>query len=331
LNKIRIGVIGVGKLGSFHCEKLANMDEAELVGVYDTIPDRATEIAKKYNTKSYSTIEALFNVVDAVSVAVPTSDHLKICKPALEHKLPVFVEKPITATVDQAKELVEISRANNTILQVGHVERFNPGLQALSAYNLKPMFIESHRLAPFDPRGSDVAVVLDLMIHDIDIIMVLVKSPVIQIEANGVAVVSDEADIANARVQFQNGCVANLTASRISQRKMRKMRLFQRDSYISIDFLQRLTEIFQIKDPGIHETLESTVILGQIEKGKKPKHIIYDRPKTPEIDALKEELRSFAIAVRDGSKPVVSGADGLRALEVATEISRIVKSQQTLH
>ena len=215
----------------------------------------------------------MLDAVDAVAVVVPTTEHYEIALQALKAGKSVFLEKPITNTVSEATKLVEYAKQKNLILQIGHIERFNPAIRSLDDITLAPMFIESHRLAPFDPRGTDVAVVLDLMIHDIDIILSLVNSELARIDAKGVAVVSDEADIANARIQFKNGCVANITASRISQKKMRKMRIFQKDSYISIDFLQRLTEVFKITDSD--STLPNTVILGQIEKAKKKKHILY--------------------------------------------------------
>lgn len=327
---VKIGVIGVGKLGSFHCEKLKMLETADLVGVYDADAQRANQVSQKYQVSAFASLETLLDQVEAVSIAVPTVDHLRISKYALEQGLPVFVEKPIAATVAEATEMVDLARRHQTIIQVGHVERFNPALLALTGFNLQPLFIESHRLAPFDPRGTDVAVILDLMIHDIDIILAMVKSPVVQIDANGVALVSDEADIANARIKFANGCVANVTASRISQRKMRKIRIFQRDAYISIDFLQRNTEIFRIQDSQADVSQQTTVILGQIEKGKKPCNILYERPTLPEKDALYEELASFVAAILAGTPPVVSGEDGLRALEVAVKVAEIVKDSQRI-
>lgn len=328
--KVKIGVIGVGKLGSFHCEKLKALETAELVGVYDADEQRAAQVSQKFQVPAFASIEALLDQVAAVSIAVPTIDHLRISKYALERGLPVFVEKPIAASVAEASEMVTLAQRHQTIIQVGHVERFNPALLALTGFELKPLFIESHRLAPFDPRGTDVAVILDLMIHDIDIILAMVKSPVTQIDANGVALVSDEADIANARIKFVNGCVANVTASRISQRKMRKIRVFQRDAYISIDFLQRNTEIFRIQENLSDTVHQATVILGQIEKGKKPCNILYERPTPPEKDALYEELASFIAAIMTGTPPIVSGEDGLRALEVAVKVAEIVKDSQRI-
>lgn len=330
MTKVKIGVIGVGKLGSYHCEKLFQLRSAELTGIFDANAERATEISQKFKIPAFPVLNELLNHVEAVSVAVPTKDHFSICSIVLAKGLPVFVEKPIAATIEQARELVKLAKDHNTIIQVGHVERFNPALLALAGFNLKPMFIESHRLAPFDPRGTDVAVILDLMIHDIDIILAMVQSPVTDIAANGVAVVSNEADIANARLTFNNGCVANITASRISQRKMRKMRLFQKDAYISIDFLQKVTEIFRVQEPQSGIASEKTVILGQIEKGAKPLHIVYERPPMPEKDALSEELSSFISCIIHGTKPVVAGDDGVNALAVAMQVTDIVHKSQRI-
>ncbi len=326
MSKTKVGIAGVGKLGEYHCRTLASMPEAELTGVYDTNAARMNEIAGKYHCRAFGDLQEMLQHVDAVGIVVPTVQHYSVAKAAVQAGVPVFVEKPITSTVAEAEELVDLAAKKNVLLQVGHIERFNPAIRALDGLDVKPMFIESHRLAPFDPRGTDVAVVLDLMIHDIDIILSLVDSEVERIDANGVAVVSDEADIANARLQFRNGCVANVTASRISQRKMRKMRLFQKDSYISIDFLQKLTELFRLVDD--EADMPSTIILGQIEKGKKKRHIIYDQPVTPEEDAMEAEWRSFLSCLHSGRKPVVSGEDGLKALTVAAEITRIIDNQK---
>lgn len=322
MERIKIGIAGVGKLGTFHCNTLSQLPEVELAGLFDADSGRAQETAARFQCPAFSSFNELLQAVDAVGISVPTTLHHHFTIPALQAGKAVFVEKPIAATIKQAREMAAVAAENKVVLQVGHIERFNPAIRALEHLIPEPMFIESHRLAPFDPRGTDVAVVLDLMIHDIDIILSLVHSEVSRIDASGVAVVSDEVDIANARLQFANGCVANVTASRISQRKMRKMRLFQRDSYISIDFLQRLSEVFRIIEP--EEGQPSTVILGEIEKGKRKRHIIYEQPPPPEEDAMRAEWQAFVTAVRHNSRPIVSGEDGLRALEVAGEITRII-------
>ncbi len=324
--KTKVGIIGVGKLGALHCNTLSQIAEVDLVGVFDIDRHRAVEIATRHHCRPFATFDELLDSVDAVGIIVPTVHHHEIGMRALEAGKPIFVEKPIASSVAQAREMVSLSLEKNVPIQVGHIERFNPAIRALDGVALTPMFIESHRLAPFDPRGTDVAVVLDLMIHDIDIILSLVDSRVKRIDANGVAVVSDEVDIANARIQFENGCVANVTASRISRRKMRKMRLFQRDAYISIDFLQRSTEVFRIADEDAEAT--STVILGQIEKGSLKRRIVYEQPETPEGDAMQAEWRSFLTVLQTGRRPVVSGEDGLHALIVASEITQTIAHNQ---
>ncbi len=320
--KYKVGIVGVGKLGSFHCNSLSQNPKAELAGVYDTDQTRVDEITSKFKCQGFSNVDDLIENSDIVGIIVPTTLHLDIAKKAIQAKKPIFVEKPIASSVEEAEIMVKLADEMNVPIQVGHIERFNPAIRAVDKNGFNPMFIESHRLAPFDPRGTDVAVILDLMIHDIDIILSLVNSDPVQINANGVAVVSDEIDIANARIQFENGCVANITASRISQRKMRKMRLFQKDSYTSIDFLQRLTEVFKLVDEN--SGLPNTVVLGQIDKGKHKRHIIYDQPETPEQDAMQAEWHSFFNALETNTPPIVSGHDGLKALRVASEIMHII-------
>ncbi len=325
MSAYKVGIIGIGKLGEYHCNALTRLPEAELVGVYDIDSERKKLVAEKYNCTAFASAYELINAAEVVGVIVPTTQHLETALLAINAGRPVFVEKPIAVSLTEAEEMVTLAQQKNVPLQTGHIERFNPAIRALNGFDINPHFIESHRLAPFDPRGTDVAVILDLMIHDIDIILSLVKSPVADIRANGVAVVSDEVDIANARIEFKNGCVANVTASRISQRKMRKMRLFQRDSYISIDFLQRLTELFQIVDEN--DKAESTMSLGMIDKGKNKKHIIYNQPKPPEDDAMQAEWKSFFHAIATNSRPVVSGEDGYEALKIAIQITEIIKTQ----
>ena len=326
MSVFKVGLIGVGKLGEYHSNALSQLKEAELTGIYDIDTNRKKQVADKYNCQAFDSVEELIKMSEIIGIIVPTTRHLETAKQALEAGKPVFVEKPIASSIAEAEEMVALAAKQNVPLQTGHIERFNPAIRALNSFNLQPRFIEWHRLAPFDPRGTDVAVILDLMIHDIDIILSLVKSKVAEMHANGVAIVSDEIDIANVRIQFENGCVANVTASRISQRKMRKMRLFQKDSYISIDFLQRLTEIFQIVDEN--NNTPNTMNLGQIEKGKHKRKIIYNQPQPPEDDAMQAEWKSFFHAIETGTTPVVSGQDGLEALKIATEITEIIKKQK---
>src|SRR5690606_10462091 len=246
MKNLKVCVIGTGHQGKLHAKMFNQIENCELIGVYDKNPEQANSAADEFNTKAFNSIEELINSVDAVSIAATTTAHFEIGKKCLELGRHIFIEKPITASIDEAEKLVELADKKNLNLQVGHIERFNPALISLEKYILKPMFIQTDRLAQFNPRGTDVAVVLDLMIHDIDIILSLVKSEVKQVDANGVAVVSNSLDIANARIQFENGAVANVTASRISQKKMRKMRIFQRDNYISLDFITGVSEVYRL-------------------------------------------------------------------------------------
>ncbi|MCU0454190.1 MAG: Gfo/Idh/MocA family oxidoreductase [Bacteroidetes bacterium] len=319
----RIGVIGTGHLGSLHAKMLAQLPSASFVGVHDADATKAAQVADAHGVRAFTNREELLNAVDAVTIASVTSTHHQVAKACLLAGKHVLVEKPITSTTAEARELVDIAAAKGLTLQVGHIERFNPAILALEPLRMQPLFIESHRLAQFNPRGSDVAVVLDLMIHDIDLILSLVGSPVSRIDANGVAVVSDSPDIANARIQFKNGCVANVTASRISQHKMRKMRLFQHDAYISIDFAQPLAEVFRLIDEG-EGNAQPTMLLGKIDQGTRKRLIVYDQPEIPPMNALLEEMRSFVACVQAGTRPVVSGLDGLQALEVAAEILKAI-------
>ena len=319
--KTKIGIVGVGHLGALHAKMYSQIIDCDFVGVFDVNAEKSKKIADEFNVKSFASIEELFLNIDALSISTITSEHFKIAKLALNANKHVLIEKPITQTVEEGNELIKIATEKKLIIQVGHIERFNPAIMSLEKYKINPLFIESHRLAQFNPRGTDVAVVHDLMIHDIDLILSLVKSPVTKIDANGIAVVSDSIDIANARLQFANGCVANITASRISQNKMRKMRLFQNNAYISLDFQQNLAEVFRLVD----ENVKSTLMLGQIESGKNKKNIIYEQPEIKEHNALKIELESFINCIKTNSTPIVSGQDGVEALKVAQQILEIIK------
>jgi predicted dehydrogenase len=322
----RIGVVGVGHLGSLHAKMLADMPGVRLSGVYDTDPARAADVALRYGTRAEETLDALLDSVDAVTIATTTNAHCAVALRALERGKHVFLEKPITQTVAEADALCGAASGRGLIIQVGHIERFNPAILALEKYKIEPMFVESHRLAQFNPRGTDVGVVLDLMIHDIDLILAFVHSPVRAVEANGVAVVSDTADIANARIQFENGCVANVTASRISQRKMRKMRLFQKSGYISIDFSEGTAEVFRLVGEDEPDT-KGTMMLGELGSGKHRRKIVYELPEVKEVNALRYELELFARAAVSGTRPVVSGEDGRRALVVANAIMEKISQQ----
>jgi predicted dehydrogenase len=328
MDKLPVGVIGVGHLGSLHAKMFASIHTADLVGVSDLDAARAQAVAREFKTRAFTSTEELLGNVRAVSIATPTSTHFEIARKAAERGVHLFIEKPITQTVREAEELLGVIRTRGVTAQVGHIERFNPALLALEPYELRPMFVESHRLAQFNPRGTDVAVVLDLMIHDIDIILSLVRSPVKNIEASGVAVVSDTIDIANARLQFQNGCVANVTASRISQKKMRKMRLFQRDAYISVDFSEGTAEVFRLVDAREAASRRGVKILGQMNGRKGSMSILYEKPKIKQVNALKYELEMFVEAVNDAKQPVVTAEEAKSALETAHMIMEKIRHQE---
>ncbi|RCK76639.1 MAG: Oxidoreductase, Gfo/Idh/MocA family [Ignavibacteriae bacterium] len=330
MSRLNIGVVGVGHLGALHAKMLVNIDSAKLVGVYDSNHERALKIAEEFQLKAYHSYEELLRETDAVTIAVNTKAHYEVAIQALQAGKHIFIEKPITETIKQAEELINLSKQKKLKIQVGHIERFNPALLAVEHIKLAPLFIESHRLAQFNPRGSDVAVVHDLMIHDIDIILSLVKSPVEQVFANGVAVITDTIDIANARIQFANGCIANVTASRISKSKMRKMRLFQKDAYISLDFNEGNAEIFRLVDAS--EVGQSVPdVLGMFNLETLNKKIVYEKPKKNEINALKHELELFIDAIVNHKTPQVTAEDGLRALEVAQMIVDKISSQQPFY
>jgi predicted dehydrogenase len=327
VDPLRIGVIGVGHLGALHAKMLRSLPRATLAGVYDLDAGKAARVAAEYQTVHYGSLEELLAAADAVTIATSTSEHFPVAARALEAGKDVFLEKPITGTPAEADELCRLAHNRERLIQVGHIERFNPAILALEGYEIKPMFVESHRLAQFNPRGTDVAVVLDLMIHDIDLILSFVDAPVTHVEANGVAVVSDSVDIANARLQFENGCAANVTASRISQRKMRKMRLFQPSGYISIDFSEGLAEVFRLVGEDEPET-KGTMMLGELGSGKHRRKIVYEQPEVKEVNALRYELELFVDAVATRKRPVVSGEDGKRALEVAAVILEKIGQQK---
>lgn len=327
--KLKVGVIGAGHLGKLHMKMLSNIENADLVGIYDINKEQAEKAADEYKTKVFTDLEELLNAVEAVSIVTTTSAHYQVMKEALKHNLPILVEKPITATIEEAEEIVNLASQKNLILQVGHIERFNPALLSLDKYNLDPKFIQSDRLAQFNPRGTDVAVVLDLMIHDIDIILSLVKSEVKDVHASGIAVVSDTIDIANARLEFENGAVANVTASRISQKRMRKMRMFQKDAYITLDFNSGVSEIYRLMNK---ENIPDNnfISFGEIGIGDKKRFVIYEQPEQLEVNALKYEIELFVNAVLNKTKPIVSGLDGLKALRVAQKIINKIEEQKVL-
>lgn len=321
---LTIGVIGAGHLGKIHIRLLKQIEGIQLMGFYDHNPDHASAVAREFGIPSYSSVDDLLDVCEAVDIVTPTISHYDYAVSALRRSRHIFIEKPVTQSVPEAKKLLSLVAEAGVKAQVGHVERFNPAFLAASPYLNKPMFIESHRLAEFNPRGTDVSVVLDLMIHDIDIVLSVVKSTVKKISASGVAVVSDTPDIANARIEFDNGCVANLTASRISLKKMRKSRFFQRDAYISVDFLEKSTEVVRLKTlSGEAGPLDITIDLGP-EKGTKV--IYFDQPGISETNAIQLELQLFAEAIREDKPTPVPIEQGYQALHVAHQIMEKLNS-----
>ena len=322
---LKIGVIGAGHLGKIHLNNWAAIEGVKLIGFCDTDDENAKIVAEKYALPRFATTNELLDACDAVDIVAPTTFHFELCEAAIKKGKHVFVEKPLANTMDEARALVKLAKEANIKFQVGHVERFNPAFLALKNMALQPMFIEVHRLAQFNPRGTDVSVILDLMIHDIDIILHLVKSNVNYITANGVAVMSDTPDIANVRIEFDNGCVANLTSSRISMKKMRKMRLFQKDAYIGIDFLEKKTEVIKLNTPE-----DKDVFTFDIETNNGKKTIAVANPHVQEVNAIKMELEEFKNAILTNTETAVPVVDGFRAMEVAHQILEKI-SKKTIH
>lgn len=314
---LRVGVLGAGHLGKIHIKCLQNSDKYELIGFYDNFMENALLVEKEYNVKSFESIDELLKNVDVVDIVTPTITHFECASKALKMGKHVFIEKPIVATPDEAKVLISIAEEANRNVQVGHVERFNPAFVSVKDRIVSPVFIEAHRLSMFNPRGNDVPVVLDLMIHDIDVILSIVKSEIRNIYANGVSIVNTTPDIANVRIEFKNGAIANLTASRFSMKNMRKMRIFQRDAYISVDFLAKESEVITIKDAN-PETAGMFDMLIDTKEGTK--RIKVDKPEIVQINAIQTELDCFADSIVNNTKPAVSIYDGCKALEVAHEI-----------
>lgn len=313
---LKIGIFGVGHLGKFHIDNWKNIEQVTIVGFYDPNDAVANEVSTNYQLKRYLSIDELLDQVDAVDVVTPTQIHFEVCEAALRKSKHVFVEKPLANNMEEATSLLKLTKEAKVKFQVGHVERFNPAFVALQKKSLNPMFIEVHRLAQFNPRGTEVSVILDLMIHDIDIILSIVKSDIKNISASGVAVMTETPDIANVRIEFHNGCVANLTSSRISMKKMRKMRLFQKDAYIGIDFLEKKSEVIRLK--GDEESEE--LFTFDIETPNGTRSIAVENPVTESTNALKAELTAFRDAVLNDTPTVVSEMDGFHALDIAHQI-----------
>ena len=314
---LKAGVLGAGHLGKIHLRLLEQSEKYELVGFFDPFTENAEKVAKEFGYRLFDSIEALVAAVEVVDIVTPTLSHFECAKMAIEKGRHIFIEKPITKTVQEAEAIKTLASQFHVQGQVGHVERFNPAFTAVKDKIDTPMFVETHRLAEFNPRGTDVPVVLDLMIHDIDIILSVIDSKVKKVHASGISVISETPDIANARIEFENGCVANLTASRISMKNMRKTRFFQKDAYISVDFLEKKSEIVRMKDVPSKPD-EFAMILQNAEGIKK--QIYFDNPEIENNNAILDELESFADAIENGTKPVVSLRQGAEALRVAQMI-----------
>ena len=319
---LNIGILGAGHLGKIHLRLWREIEGVNVVGFYDADGNRAQAVEKEMGVRSFSSMHVLLEQCDAVDIVTPTLTHYSLASEAIKKSKHVFIEKPVTATENEAEKLITLCNEANVKVQVGHIERFNPAFEVARPYLSNPMFIETHRLAEFNPRGTDVSVVHDLMIHDIDIVLSVVQSRVKKISASGVAVVSDSPDIANARIEFDNGCVANLTASRISMKNMRKSRFFQHNAYISVDFLKKKSEIIRLKNlEGEAGPLDVVIDLG--EKGKK--QIYFEMPEVMETNALKNELESFVRCILSDGIPAITLEDGYHALKVAHSVAEKLK------
>ena len=314
---LKVGVLGAGHLGKIHLRLLNQSDKYELVGFYDPSEENAKKVSEEFGYKSFESVDSLIDVVDVVDIVTPTLSHFDCAKQCVENGRHIFIEKPITKTVLEAETIQQLAKENNVKGQVGHVERFNPAFTAVKDKIGNPMFIETHRLAEFNPRGTDVPVVLDLMIHDIDIILSVVNSKVKNVHASGVSVISETPDIANARIEFENGCVANLTASRISMKNMRKSRFFQKDAYISVDFLEKKSEVVRMKD--VPKNPDEFAMILQNAEGVK-KQIYFENPDVENNNAILDELETFANAINNNTTPIVSLEQGTEALRVAQMI-----------
>ncbi len=329
--KLKIGVVGVGHLGRMHVKQLKQIAEAEIAGIYDVDSSRAAEVSREFAVPAAHSFDELLERSQAVSIVTPTTTHFDYARRCLQADRPVFVEKPFTELVEQAEELVRIAKMRRAKMQVGHIERFNPAIVALESVDINPLFIESHRLANFNPRGTDVDVVLDLMIHDIDLILSFVKSPLKEAYASGIPVISRSEDIANCRLRFENGCVANVTASRISSRNMRKMRFFQPRTYISVDFLEGMAEVYSLPEASgaVHPEAESG-FGAEFSVSSAGISLQYSRLQKADINPLRYELRLFCQAVLEDTIPPITAEDGLRALRVAKIILDRIDSHTEL-
>ncbi len=318
----KIGVVGVGHLGQHHVKHLTNNEACLFTGIYDIDVKRGKKVAAEYGTTAYNSLQELLYVSDALSIVTPTNQHAAVAEKCITAGKHVFIEKPITKTTSEADRLLLLAKQNNVLIQAGHIERLNPALIPLQKFEINPKYIEVQRLAPYTERGTDVPVVLDLMIHDIDIILVLVNSPVKNIRASGVSIISDSVDIANARIRFENGTVANMTSSRIARDKVRKIKVFQKDMYVTIDFLLGLTEIYRVLD--VEEDDPAAVQTVPLETFGNQHKIVYEKPEISQFDALELELSNFIAAIQGQTAPIVDGLAGRNALDVAIQIHDII-------
>ncbi|MAI87929.1 MAG: oxidoreductase [Candidatus Marinimicrobia bacterium] len=323
--ELSIGVVGVGHLGKRHLENVIKSDMVRCSGFYEIDKEKSKKIINENGIKSHASLDALLKESDAIIIAVPTTEHFKIAKECLNKRKNIFIEKPICKTLKEADALIKLSDENNCFIQVGHIERLNPAIFTLKKEKIKlnPRYIEIQRLAPFNSRGTDVPVVLDLMIHDLDILLSLIDSTVEKIDATGISIMTNSIDIANARIKFKNGCVANITSSRIAQDYVRKLKVFEKNRYITVDFLKGLTEIYKVLD--LEEKIKSNSITTPFIRNGKEKRIVYEKPHQNKFDALEMELENFIESNKKISKPIVSGKDGREALNLAITIQKKIE------
>ena len=326
-NKINIGVIGTGPLGQHHVKHFLDLPEVNLVGIHDVNPKQMTSMEKQYGVKPFTSLSSLIQSCDALSLVTPTETHAEVAQACIASGKHVFIEKPITKNLREANLLVEMAQAKNTLIQVGHIERLNPAIRALRPFPVAPKFVEIQRLAPYTIRGTDVPVVLDLMIHDIDILLSIVSSPVKNIQATGVSILTDSVDIAHARIRFENGTVASMVSSRVAQDKVRKIKLFQKDLYATMDLLLGLTEVYQISDSEISASEANQT--APFEYHGRKRLISYEKPPIIKADALRDELDNFIQSIQGKAKPIVDGNAGRDALEIALNIQE--KIIQDIH
>ncbi len=321
-NLPKIGIIGVGHLGRHHVKHLISHNDCQFMGLYDIDVERSKNVAEEYGARVFGSMGELIKNSDGISIVTPTRVHAAVAEECITAGKHVFIEKPITKTIPEADHLLQLAEENNVIIQVGHIERLNPALMPLKNFSLNPKYIEVQRLAPYTARGTDVPVVLDLMIHDIDIILSLVNSPVKNIRASGVSILSDSVDIANARIRFENGTVASITSSRIARDKVRKIKVFQKDMYVTIDFLLGLTEIYRVLDDNIDDP--AAIQTAPLDSYGVPRKIVYEKPEVNKIDALETELTNFIASINGKETPIVDGQAGREALDVAIKIHDMI-------